>query len=75
MTISPERLEQLQTLPDTEIDTSEIPELDENFWQNAKKLEAVTIPLNLDFLNWLKQQTPEYQKLINQVLRAYMNQH
>lgn len=80
MTISPERLKQLQTLPDAEIDTSEIPELNETFWQNARKTEAiaretVTIPLDRDLLTWLKQQTPQYPKLINQVLRAYMNQH
>ena len=75
MTISPERLKQLQNLPDREIDTSEIPELDETFWKNAKKRETVTIPLDPDILTWLKQQTPQYPQLINQVLRAYMNQH
>ncbi|MDB9313825.1 BrnA antitoxin family protein [Spirulina sp. CS-785/01] len=80
MTISPERLKQLQNLPDSEIDTSDIPELDEQFWKNARKVEpvsqeTVTIPLDQDVLNWLKHQTPHYQTLINQVLRAYMNQH
>lgn len=80
MTISPERLKQLQNLPDSEIDTSEIPELDETFWQNATEREAiaretVTISLDRDVLNWLQQQTSQYPQLINQVLRAYMNQH
>lgn len=80
MNISSERLKQLQNLPDSEIDTSEIPELDETFWQNARKVDAIgqetiSLPLDRDVLHWLKQQTPQYQNLINQVLRAYMNQH
>ena len=80
MNISPDRLKELQNLPDSEIDTSEIPELDQAFWENARKVEpvaqeTVAIALDQDILNWLKHQTPHYQILINQVLRAYMNQH
>ncbi len=41
MTISPNRLKQLQNLPDSEIDTSDIPELDEQFWQKARKVEPM----------------------------------
>lgn len=78
MSISRDRLKELQNLPDSEIDTSEIPELDEAFWQNARKVEpqeTVAISIDKDILNWLKHQTPDYQILINQVLRNYMNQH
>ncbi|MEC4802973.1 MAG: BrnA antitoxin family protein [Jaaginema sp. PMC 1079.18] len=80
MNISPERLKQLQNLPDSEIDTSEIPELDDTFWHNARKVDAIaqetiSLPLDRDVLNWLQQQTPQYETLINQVLRNYMNQH
>ena len=32
----PLTLEQLALLPDDEIDTSDIPELDDKFWANAK---------------------------------------
>jgi hypothetical protein len=32
----PMTLEELQALPDEEIDYSDIPELDEEFWQNAQ---------------------------------------
>ena len=79
MTISPKRLKQLQNLPDSEIDTSDIPELGEQFWQNARKVESVsketvTISLDQDVLDWLRYKTPHYQALINQVLRTYMSQ-
>lgn len=33
-------LEELKNLPDEDIDTSEIPELDEDFWSNAVLLQA-----------------------------------
>jgi hypothetical protein len=36
MSISPNRLEELQNIPDSEIDTSDIPELDSTFWKTAK---------------------------------------
>nr|WP_232225322.1 BrnA antitoxin family protein [Dactylococcopsis salina] len=80
MSISRDRLKELENLPDSEIDTSDIPELDETFWQNARKVEPVSketvaISLDKDTLNWLKHETSDYQNLINQVLRAYMNQH
>jgi hypothetical protein len=37
MSISPNRLEELQSIPDSEIDTSDIPELDHKFWETAKR--------------------------------------
>jgi hypothetical protein len=37
MSISPNRLEELQNIPDSEIDTSDIPELDRKFWETAKR--------------------------------------
>jgi len=41
MNLSPERLKQRPNLPDSKIDTSEIPELDETFWQNARKVDIL----------------------------------
>ena len=36
MTINPqERLREIASIPDEEIDTKDIPELDANFWENA----------------------------------------
>lgn len=36
MSNSTNRLEELQNIPDSEIDTSDIPELDHTFWGTAK---------------------------------------
>jgi hypothetical protein len=36
MSISRKRLEEIQNIPDEEIDTSDIPELGDHFWENAK---------------------------------------
>lgn len=42
MNISRDRLEELQNIPDEEIDTSDIPELDDRFWANAKMITPIT---------------------------------
>ena len=50
MTISRKRLEELQNIPDAKIDTSDIPELGDRFWANAKMVMPITkqaIPPNL----------------------------
>jgi uncharacterized protein (DUF4415 family) len=59
MTISAQRIEELKNLPDSEIDTSDIPELDQNFWDNAKLVQprteqAISIRLDSDVLDWFK---------------------
>ncbi len=78
MTISRDRLEELQNIPDAEIDTSDIPELDDHFWANAKMItpitkQAVSIRLDSDILDWFKSQGKGYQSTINNVLRTYVN--
>jgi uncharacterized protein (DUF4415 family) len=78
MSISPKRLEEIQNLPDSDIDTSDIPELDDNFWNNAKMVKpitktAISIPLDSDVLEWFESQGKGYQTLINTVLRSYVN--
>ena len=42
MSISEKRLKELQNIPDSAIDTSDIPELDDNFWENAKMVKPIT---------------------------------
>ncbi|MDY7004819.1 MAG: BrnA antitoxin family protein [Cyanobacteriota bacterium] len=79
MTISPERLKELQNINDSEIDTSDIPELDEQFWQKARRVEpipqeTVLIKLDPDITNWFKHQSPNYKTTIDRVLRGYINQ-
>ena len=64
---------------DQDIDYSDIPALDDAFWANAKVLDQskkpISLRMDMDVLDWFKQQNGRYQKLINQVLRQYMNAH
>ena len=59
MSISQKRLEEILNIPDDEIDTSDIPELDDRFWENARMVtpitkKAVSIRLDSDVLDWFK---------------------
>jgi uncharacterized protein (DUF4415 family) len=77
MTISAQRIKELKNLPDSEIDTSDIPELDQNFWDNAKLVQpktkqAISIRLDSDVLDWFKNQGKGYQSLMNSVLKSYV---
>ncbi|SEE59043.1 Uncharacterized conserved protein, DUF4415 family [Rhizobiales bacterium GAS191] len=52
---------------------------DEAFWEDAKvvlprRKEVVTIRLDADLLDWLRQQS-KYQTRINAILRSYMRSH
>jgi hypothetical protein len=42
MNISAKRLQEIKNIPDELIDTSDIPELDDNFWEKAKLLKPIT---------------------------------
>ena len=80
MTISKERLDEIAAIPDEDIDYSDIPELDENFWANAKlkmpkSKERITVRVDRDVLAWLKSQGPGYQTRMNAILRTYMEAH
>ncbi|MEI6705999.1 MAG: BrnA antitoxin family protein [Methylococcales bacterium] len=67
--------QRLSDLPDEDIDTSDIPELDESFFNQAilKQVsqQAINLTLDSDIVEWLKQQS-HYQQKINQLLRDYM---
>ncbi|MGB5596358.1 MAG: BrnA antitoxin family protein [Crocosphaera sp.] len=73
-----EKEKQLLAMSDNAIDTSDIPELDDTFWENAKVVKptpknAVSIPLDEDIIEWFKKQGKSYPTLINSVLRSYIN--
>ena len=77
MSISQKRLEELQNIPEDAIDTSDIPELDANFWSKAKLVKPITkksisIRVDSDVLDWFKSQGKGYQSLMNAVLRSYV---
>jgi uncharacterized protein (DUF4415 family) len=69
-------LVRLDALRDEDIDYSDSPELDESFFEKATvqwppHKKQLTIRLDEDLLNWLKDQGPGYQTRINAILRAY----
>jgi uncharacterized protein (DUF4415 family) len=77
-----ERMNALAGLPDSEIDFSDIPELDEEFFRNAKRgtmhrllKKQTTLRLDADILDWFKRHAKDgkgYQTDINKALRAYV---
>ncbi|MCP5170224.1 MAG: BrnA antitoxin family protein [Hahellaceae bacterium] len=66
----------LAEMNDKDIDTSDIPELDDAFFQNAElkvpPKQPVTLRIDSDVLVWFKSQGTGYQTRINKLLRAYM---
>ncbi len=69
----------LAQMPDSEIDYSDIPPLDEHFWKNAVQnpfykptKTLASIRLDSDVLTWLKSQGKGYQTRLNAILRAAM---
>jgi len=70
----------LAALPDEKIDTSDIPELDADFFREAKLRlptgkQLVSLQIDSDVLDWFKRQGKGYQTKINAVLRAYVEAH
>ena len=66
----------LQAMQSSQIDTSEMPELDEAFFKDAvwrlPGKQPVTIRIDTDVLEWFRSQGKGYQTRINQLLRRYM---
>ena len=59
MSISKRRLRELKAIKDEDIDYSDIPELDEDFWKRAElhmpqPKKGVYVRLDTDVLDWLK---------------------
>lgn len=73
-------LERLAAMQDTEIDTSDIPEVGSwtgavvgKFYRPLKK--QITLRLDADVIAWFKATGPGYQTAINKVLRGHMAGH
>ena len=67
----------LEKMPDSAIDTSDIPEVTD--WSRAQVgrfyrpiKQPVTIRLDADVIAWFKETAPQYQTAVNRVLREYM---
>jgi uncharacterized protein (DUF4415 family) len=70
----------IDSLTDRDIDYSDIPELDKDFFRSATLVlpepkTTVTIRLDQRVLEWFKAKGPGYQTRINALLRAYMEAH
>ncbi len=63
------------------IDFSDIPELDDRFWQKAQvrvpdhPKKQITVRLDSDVVEWFKAQGRGYQTRMNAVLRSYYEAH
>lgn len=71
------QLAELGRMPDSEIDTSDIPEVTDwskaeigKFYRPIK--QSVTVRLDKDVIAWLKSHGPGYQTRINELLRRVM---
>jgi uncharacterized protein (DUF4415 family) len=72
-------LQALADLPDSEIDTSDIPVLTDEQWRNGIRgrfyrpvKRQITARVDADVLEWLKAQGKGYQSRINAILRREM---
>lgn len=75
---SEQQVRALKRMKDSEIDTTDIPELSNwseavvgKFYRPIKK--SVTIRLDADVVAWLKSEGDGYQTRINRILRAAMH--
>lgn len=73
-------LNKVKVQRDSDIDTSEIPALDPDFFKSAilrmpSKKASITVRLDSDVLEWFRNQGKGYQTRINAVLRTYMEGH
>jgi uncharacterized protein (DUF4415 family) len=69
----------LSEKPDSDIDYSDIPPLDDTFWMNAVRnpfykptKTSTTVRVDSDVLAWLKSQGNGYQTRLNAILREAM---
>ena len=78
MGVKKKRLKELASRSDDEIDYSDIPELDDEFWKNAvvvkpKPKKAISFRIDENLLKWYKKETKGkgYQSLMHAVLKSY----
>lgn len=74
-------LKRLDAMKDEDIDYSDIPECDDDFFKNTIIMpplfskKSTTLRIDYEVLQWFKQLGKGYQTRINAVLKAYMNAH
>lgn len=70
----------IDSMTDEEVDTSDIPPLDDEFfaaakWRMPRRKTAVTLSVDDDVLKWFEAQGAEFQQRINAALRIYAEAH
>jgi len=70
----------LSEMTDEEIDTSDIPSLDETFFANARlrmpeNKVSITLAVDADVLEWFRAQGEDFQHRINAALKIYAEAH
>ena len=78
-------LERVAAMRDEDIDTSDIPEADDAFWERARRppfvrpvKQQLTLRLDADLIAWFKARSPDgkgYQTAINRALRQHVEAH
>jgi uncharacterized protein (DUF4415 family) len=72
--------EELAAMADSEIDYSDIPELDEEWFKTAelvypKPKHSITIRIDDEVYQWFRKQGTGYQSRINAALKSYVQEH
>jgi uncharacterized protein (DUF4415 family) len=67
----------LRLIKESDIDYSDIPELDDTFWANAElkmpqTKDKITARIDHDIVEWLKSPGTGYQSKMNSILRQFM---
>lgn len=67
-----ELAERLKDMPDEAIDYSDIPELDDAFFEVASRKKPITIRLKPEVIDFFKAQGPGYQTRISKLLEEFV---
>lgn len=72
--------ERIDAMTDEDIDTSDIPPLDDTFFKRAKvrlpkRLVTMTVQVDAEVLDWFKAQGDDYEQRVNAALRIYAEAH
>ncbi len=74
--LSAEEKKRYDAMSDGDIDYSDIPELTDDFFENATRTkERVNARFDADVVEWFKSQGAGYQTRMNAVLRAFYEPH
>lgn len=78
---SDEAIQRIAAIQDEDIDLSDMPELTDDFWENAEvgkfyrpRKQQITVKVDADILAWLKSGGRGYQTRLNAILRHVMLQ-